>query len=481
MSAGLLIYFRQAIRFLRCRIEGVFFLLMFPALLFLILIVFLAVCLKIFSGSRTHMPKEFSDKVVFIIRRWGIFILTGLTKLRETWWPTLSLERMSDVWRYVILFEIVELWNLSACGKRRAEPDNMENVLVVKLGHLGDVLHIVPMLRSLRSQMQNGNISLLVGPWCQGLVEEISYIDGYTSYCPRWRMFNREKEPSLHFVQELLFFWRLRSAGCSLLISTSTMTYVDYFILHAINPVRWIGVDPATDLYGPAGEAHAVSYDSSRYEAERVSALLELVDLKAGTATLEYMVNKGAESFADEFVREYLKNDNRLVVVAPGAGWEGKIWPPEKFAQLVDRLIGTYHVQIVLIGSPKERELAKKLLQASEATLINMVGETTFSDAAALIARSALFIGNDSAPLHLAAALKCPTLSLFGATKVEQWAPKGEQNRVLKSHAVCPGCYPWHPKVRCQYHPDCIQAISVRDAFAVASDLLNYQTLGRGH
>lgn len=119
-----------------------------------------------------------------------------------------------------------------------------------------------------------------------------------------------------------------------------------------------------------------------------------------------------------------------LLVLAPTAAWKGKVWPAARFAQLARILTAPDGVlpgaRIVVLGGPgdQERALAAPLLAAlPEAT--DLVGALTLTEATALCARAALFIGNDSGLMHIAAASGAPTLGLFGPTPASEYAPVG--------------------------------------------------------
>ena len=116
-----------------------------------------------------------------------------------------------------------------------------------------------------------------------------------------------------------------------------------------------------------------------------------------------------------------------LIGLGPTANWEPKIWPAERFAEVFHALAGRLPgARAVIFAGPgeHERRLAARLL-ALLPDALDLVGRLTLTEAAACLRRMALFIGNDSGLMHLAAAAGAPTLGLFGPSHASQYAPAG--------------------------------------------------------
>ncbi len=127
-------------------------------------------------------------------------------------------------------------------------------------------------------------------------------------------------------------------------------------------------------------------------------------------------------------VAKLLPSGRPIVALAPTANWQPKIWPAERFAAVFDLLSGTIlpgAVPVVLAGpGPAEAEMAAALL-AQLPGAVDLVGRLELPEVAACLERSALFVGNDSGLMHLAAAAGAPTIGLFGPTDAATYAPAG--------------------------------------------------------
>ena len=127
-----------------------------------------------------------------------------------------------------------------------------------------------------------------------------------------------------------------------------------------------------------------------------------------------------------------------VLAIGPAANWPAKQWRAERFAELVSRLTAAAGPlpgsRVAVLAAPHERALAEPVLAAlSPARCIDLVGRTDLLTAAAVLRRCAMFIGNDTGLMHIAAASGTPTLGLFGPSPVAQYAPWGRRTAWVRS------------------------------------------------
>jgi heptosyltransferase III len=125
-----------------------------------------------------------------------------------------------------------------------------------------------------------------------------------------------------------------------------------------------------------------------------------------------------------------------VLAIGPAANWRGKEWRAERFAELAQRLTAPDGllpgVRVVVLAAPHERKQALPVIEALPAPrCIDLVGKVDLLTAAAVLRRCALFVGNDTGLMHLAAAAGTPTLGLFGPSPIEQYAPWGPHTAVV--------------------------------------------------
>ncbi len=121
--------------------------------------------------------------------------------------------------------------------------------------------------------------------------------------------------------------------------------------------------------------------------------------------------------------------EKRVVCVHPFAGNESEaVATGDFFGMLIDQLVEAEEVHVILIGTPDESELGASILEsvANAPSVWSLIGRVALDDLAALIARCSLFVGNDSGPKHIAAALGIPTVGIHsGVVDAREWGPRG--------------------------------------------------------
>ena len=161
----------------------------------------------------------------------------------------------------------------------------------------------------------------------------------------------------------------------------------------------------------------------------------------------------------------------QFIHIHPASRWFFKCWPVRKMVDLITRLQSEGH-SVVLTAAPDRNELA--MIDSIQAALTlpvaSLAGKLSLKELAALTSYAKLFIGVDSAPMHIAAAMNTPTIALFGPSGEKQWGPWSDTARVLTSQHTCrpcglDGC--GGGKVS-----DCLTAITVEAVFDAATELM---------
>jgi ADP-heptose:LPS heptosyltransferase len=193
--------------------------------------------------------------------------------------------------------------------------------------------------------------------------------------------------------------------------------------------------------------------------AHVVDQAVELLGaLDVATTERRFMIPLGDadEHFAERVWREVgLRSDVPVVVLYPGAAWKTKQWGELNFARLNDALIRRFQVRTLLTWGPGEEALVQRVVRATAYTPA-IAPATTLLQLGALIARSRVFVGGDTGPLHLAAAVGIPTVALFGPSSPQRNGPYGPGHVVLHRELPCSHCYQ-----RTCNHWECLPGIKV--------------------
>ena len=162
-----------------------------------------------------------------------------------------------------------------------------------------------------------------------------------------------------------------------------------------------------------------------------------------------------------------------FVAVAPGAAHgRAKRWPPGHFGALCRRLARELGQPCVLLGSAGERALGAAVREHADSgrAVVDLTGRTDLGALIGVLASAGLFVGNDSGPAHLAAALGRPGVTLFGSTSEAHSGPVGPRMRTLHRHLPCSPCFEQDCPLG---HFDCLNGLSVDGVARAASQALD--------
>jgi lipopolysaccharide heptosyltransferase I len=136
---------------------------------------------------------------------------------------------------------------------------------------------------------------------------------------------------------------------------------------------------------------------------------------------------------AEQTLRFLRLENGQFAILNPGAGWPSKIWPPERYGEIARRLAAAYGVASLAVwGVPSEKALAESIVATSYGAA-QLAPATTVAQLAALCRRSAMFLGSDTGPMHLAVAVGTPTISLHGPSQAEWCGAYFPQNIRLQA------------------------------------------------
>jgi ADP-heptose:LPS heptosyltransferase len=176
---------------------------------------------------------------------------------------------------------------------------------------------------------------------------------------------------------------------------------------------RLVRADKRLGKTAGGGQVHAVEQHFAA-----VSSLTESEEIPSTTL----WPGQDDRDYADGVCRQL--PGNRWLCIGPGANWEKKIWPAEKFAQTADELRNGFDA-LVLLGNEVDNRQAELVAARAALPCVNLCGRTTLLQAAAVLARMTLFLGNDSGLGHMAAAVNTPSFTLFGPGSPERYHPWG--------------------------------------------------------
>jgi heptosyltransferase II len=178
-------------------------------------------------------------------------------------------------------------------------------------------------------------------------------------------------------------------------------------------------------------------------------------------------LNGTQKRWADTFLSQNGLKGKVLVGLNPGATYgQAKCWPPERFAELGRRLIKEHGASILIFGSshPLEGELNDAIAEGIGAGCLNLSGETSLMQLAALLHRCRLVVTNDTGTMHVAAAMGTRVIAIFGPTDPRTTSPLGKGHVVIRKEVSCSPCL----KRVCPADHRCMELISVTNVLEAA-------------
>ncbi len=348
----------------------------------------------------------------------------------------------------------------------------LRRALVIKLRHHGDVLLTSPVLSVLKAQVPQCEVDALVyadtAPMLEGhpALEQIHTIDRHWKRlgilgqaAAEWRLLSRLRARQYDLVIHLTE--HRRGAWLTRLLSPR-------FSVAPELPGRgsfWR--NSFTHLYhlDKRGLRHVVEYN--------LDALRALgIDPPREQRKLTMVPGMEAETRILELMRSHGLGSKGFIHLHPTSRWLFKCWPAGKTAALMDAL----HVQghrLVLTAAPdrKETDLIAAIKSQTRAPCVDLSGQLSLKELAALTAQARLFIGVDSAPMHIAAAMGTPTVVLFGPSGEKEWGPWQVLHRVVTTDHTCRPC----GQAGCggSKISDCLVTLPVEQVLKAANELLS--------
>lgn len=363
-----------------------------------------------------------------------------------------------------------------------------KKLLIVRLSAVGDVVHVLPALRTLRKSYPSAHIAWLVEDKAEGILRSHPDLDEIIVF-PKKRWITGLKNPFtfLQTVAEIVsFITELRRHCFDLAVDfqgnfkSGIMTFLTGTPLRVgfargyckegnfLFTNRWV-VPPSNRLHkieknlslleelglrpmvGASALGGPVPLQISKEDEEYIASSFRAVQLNAPTES----ANKSA--------------DKPLVVIHAGTSDFGayKRWPAASYAQLGDRLVEELNAHVVFTWGPSELEMVKEIISTMKHPALPAPKTETLGQLVALIRRADLFISGDTGPMHIASILGVPQVAIFGPKDPAIYGPYQKNAIVVRRELNCSPC----TKRTCD-NPICITSITAEEVFEAAKVLL---------
>ena len=308
---------------------------------------------------------------------------------------------------------------------------DIKKILVIKLRHIGDVVLTIPVFRALREHFPNASIVALVNSGTEEVLSGNPLINEII-------LFNRgikRQNPLLRYSRELSFLRTIRKKGFDMVVDLTSGDRAA--LLSFLSGARYrIAHDPGrAGFFGKRYlYTHLAKKQSSQHMVLWNLDVIRQFGIDTENLRVDLFIPEDAKMFAKRVLDEgNINRTDTIVHFHPTSRWLFKCWKDGYVAEVMNWLIKS-GVKVIVTSSAEMQEIdkVKNILSliSPHQSVIDLTGKTTIKQLAAISDVSDVFIGVDSAPMHIAAAVGTPVIAIFG-TGESSWRPWGENHVVI--------------------------------------------------
>ena len=312
----------------------------------------------------------------------------------------------------------------------------INSILLFKLRYIGDVLMTTPAIRLLRKSYPDAHITMVVNKGTEDVIRYNPHINRILTVDR-----NSVKNAPLfkRISQNLDFLKSLREQHYDISIDFASGDRAAYLSLLAGVPYR-IGFS--------SGEGwrrvilnRIIDIPNNIHTVMRYLLILdEALGLRTEDTAMELYTDKADDDHITELLKKNNLEEKKIVVIHTGGRYWFKRWQADKWASLIDLIQFELGLSVVITGTENERKDIGDTISRLKTPACSIAGQTTVLQLASLLKKAKLFIGNDSGPMHIAAASGTPVIALHGPTDPSVWGPWGKGHTVISSHVSCSPC-----------------------------------------
>jgi ADP-heptose:LPS heptosyltransferase len=330
---------------------------------------------------------------------------------------------------------------------------HFNNILVIRLDHIGDLVWSLEAVHRLRMQFNHAKITILVGEWNVDILKNSTDIDEVVIY--NSPMFTRNKIRILSNNNRKKLQKDLRLRGFDLIVGLRD----DMFTIKA-SLLIWpqMRVDRGTVRIWMKLKGLLKNQLSHEYHTNM--AIIDPICPRIQTNDSLIVFSDDENQWLDEYLAiENIKRGS-YAVFHPGASWEFRRWSAKNYEAIAIFLFEKYKLKTYIIGSPDEVNIGRQLVQNRPDIIINVIGQSTLRETMRLLSGAKIAVCNDSGPMHLASAMKIPLISLLGPQDAARFGPRGENVICFQKEIECRPC----DQVVCKYPKrPCVELNTVKE------------------
>ncbi|MDQ3912318.1 MAG: glycosyltransferase family 9 protein [Actinomycetota bacterium] len=328
----------------------------------------------------------------------------------------------------------------------------VRRLLVMRLDNIGDVLMTAPVLRALKENLPGSHITLMASPAGKEGARLLPWVDEVLPWRVVWQDLGRlPHDPARE--REMIETLEKGSYDVAIILTSFKQTphAAGYACYLAGIPLRlgeskeWGGGVLTDEVPAAPDELHQV---------ERNLRLIEHAGFRVKDRALSVCVpEKARESILEELETRRVTPGAPYILLSPWTSAPARTYPPTRFAHAARRVSEETGALVVVTGTEKDRERGGELLGALGSRGVDFTGASNLAELAALAEGARLVLTNNTSTMHLADAVRTPSVVLFSGTELEsQWRPRNSPHRLLRRGTWCSPCYAF----TCPYNLECL-------------------------
>lgn len=387
----------------------------------------------LFSPGSSEEMAEFMEKMLLDRKKLKQFALNLRKKIEKNFTLDLMADKTLEVYR---------------------ELEGSKKILIMKLGAMGDLILGIPSFRMIRKRFPSASISLLVDKKLAPIVSPCPYLDEIIPVDRKKLSFS----PYLFKTAK-----KIRKEGFDLSVDLQNSKWTHLMAYLGAIPQRY-GFQRGK--FGFLINRHDKGYELAEAPVRNQFRILSKMGIQELDERLELWTSPDSEELADKIFSENQITDSQKVIgfaVGSSKQWLTKRWPIDYFHQLAKEISKTWNCRILLIGSEDEKKDVDELFNREPALFINLAGKTSLRDIVSMVKRMDLLVTGDTSPLHIAAAVQCKIVAIFGPTDAKRHMPPAAKTAVFQKHLACQPCYEGVCKAK--EHLACLHKVTVPEVF----------------
>jgi len=324
-----------------------------------------------------------------------------------------------------------------------------ERILIVRTDRLGDVILSTPVIQALREAFPAAYIAFMCRPYTKEALEGNPYLNEVI-ICDKYG-----KHKSFWGIIKLASCLRKKKFDWAIVLHPTNRVHLVTFLAGISYRVGW---DKKMGFLLSKKITHT-KQEGKKHELEYTLDVLREIRIPINDKHTYFPITTRAEEKIEELLKkEGVSENNKLIVIHPSASCPSKRWPQVNFSQLIKLLKEKIDLKGIVITASNEVEFGKRIVEENE--VIDLRGKLSISEIGSLLKRAALFISNDSGPVHIGASLDIPVISIFGrkdpGLSPLRWRPLGENSFYFHKDVGCEVCLAHN----CQKGFLCLEEIS---------------------